>query len=267
MIETTYQLKRYPPPWFMGPRSNNPPATPSEYFSHRYPVETERWGCPFLELVVKDLDSGRQLLRPIALNDNFFAAILSDQCLGHSVVYFVPEQQWYFLDPRDHCYHPTTEEKLMTLLSALLLRCGEAMPRPVDRETLFIELRGEDSLKAVLKKARSILAADHTFFSADSPQRRVEGVENHSRMAVRFVREAVKKEEGRMLPIGECYVGFSEYCRNNNVEPVARNRFKQLIIEVMREEFGLSLRGDLKNAAGQYVRGWKGLTAESVQRN
>ena len=38
--------------------------------------------------------------------------------------------------------YPTTEEKLMTLLSALLLRCGEAMPRPVDRETLFVELRG-----------------------------------------------------------------------------------------------------------------------------
>ena len=119
MIETTYQLKRYPPPLCPGPKYFNRPITPSEYFSHRYPVETERWGCPFLEEVTEDLHSGCKLIRPLALNDNFFASILSDQRLGHSVVYFVPEQQWYFLDFPGHCYHPTTEEKLMTLLSAL----------------------------------------------------------------------------------------------------------------------------------------------------
>ena len=121
MIFTTYQLKRYPPPLFHGPKYTNPPATPSEDFSHRYPVETERWGCPCLERV-EEGDSHEwtpRIVTPIALNDNFFAAILSDQRLGHSVVYFVPEQQWYFLDPRDHCYHPTTEEKLMTLLSEI----------------------------------------------------------------------------------------------------------------------------------------------------
>ena len=119
----------------------------------------------------------------------------------------------------------------------------------------------------MLKKARSILAADHTFFSADSPQRRVEGVENQSRMAVRFVRAAVKKEEGRMLSIGECFVGFSEYCRSHSFEPVLRHHFKRLMREVFQEEFGLSLRGDLKNQEGKYLRGWKGLTLETSCRN
>ena len=54
----------------------------------------------------------------LAPNDNVFAAILSDQQLGHSVVYFDPERQWYFRAPRDGLFHPITEAKRMILLSA-----------------------------------------------------------------------------------------------------------------------------------------------------
>ena len=73
----------------------------------------------------------------MAWNDNFFVAIISDSQLGHSVVYVEAEQQWYFLDPRDDVYHPTTETKLMTLLSSLLVRCAEAMPPLVDKRSLL----------------------------------------------------------------------------------------------------------------------------------
>ena len=41
----------------------------------------------------------------------------------------------------------------MTLLSALLLRCAEQMPKNVDVENLFVRFREEDCLKSIVKKA------------------------------------------------------------------------------------------------------------------
>ena len=67
--------------------------------------------------------------------------------------------------------------------------------------------------------------------------------------------------------MNECFERFSEYCHNHDVEPVQRRQFKQLIVETVREEFGLGLRNDLKNAEGNYLRGWKGLAVEMNQRN
>src|SRR5471030_1647017 len=75
-----------------------PPATPSEWFARRYPAEVKRWGCPFLEAVEVDLVSGNKRITALSMNDCFFAAILSDSQLGHSLVFLDPEQQWYFLE-------------------------------------------------------------------------------------------------------------------------------------------------------------------------
>jgi hypothetical protein len=107
------------------------------------------------------------------MNNSFFAAALSDSQLGHSVVFYEPEQQWFYLNPRDQLYHPTSEAKLMTLLSALLIRAAEEMPAGVDRINLFVKFREEERLKAVVKQARSILATDSTFFSIGSPTRKI----------------------------------------------------------------------------------------------
>lgn len=244
-----------------------PPATPSEWFARRFPVETKRWGCPFLEAVVEDVQTGRKLVSAVSMNCSFLAAALSDSQLGHSVVFYEPEQQWLFLDPTDNCYHLTTEAKLMLLLSALLVRCAEEMPVNVDRINLFVKFREEERLKTVVKQARSILAADSTFFSANSPYRRVEGPEQHGRMARQFVGRLIKPQPGRMLSIGDCYEGFQGYCKNNGVEPVARRLFKQLVVEIIKEEFEVGFRSDLKDIDGRYLRGWKGLTVNVDARN
>ena len=266
----TYQLKRERElPWIMDESSypRPDPATPSEWFCRRYPVETKRWGCPLIEEVGVDLCTSLPTTKAVQMNDNFFAAILSDSQLGHSVVYVEAEQQWYFLDPRDNVYHPTSEAKLMTLLSSLLVRCAEAMPPLVDKRSLFVDLRNDEVLKGVVRKARSVLAADQSFFAVDSPHRRVNGIETHAQMARRFVQASVKPQPGRLLSMNECFERFSEYCHNHDVEPVQRRQFKQLIVETVREEFGLGLRNDLKNAEGNYLRGWKGLAVETAQRN
>jgi len=265
---TTVQLKRGDIPF--GLRDCNipaqPPATPSEWFARRFPAEVNRWGCPFLEEVVEDRISGSQRITATALNDNFFVSTLSDSQLGHSVVFYEPERRWYFLEPRDDCFYPTSDAKLMTLLSCLLVRCAEETPVTVDKVNLFVKFRAEEGLRAVVKKARSILEADATFFSPASPNRRVHGEEQPNQAARRFIQSAVKPQPGQLLSISDCYAGFEGYCRNNGVEPVAKKAFRQMIVEIIREEFGLGLRADMKNTKGRFERGWKGLAVESAGR-
>ena len=267
---TTFQLNRGEIPFAFRDVAVPPPkpATPSEWFAGRFPAEVKRWGCPFLEEVVEDRTTGRKTITAVSMNDCFFAAALSDSQLGHSVVYFESEQQWFYLEPRDgFFYHPTSEAKLMNLLSSLMVRCAEEMPACVDKVNLFVKFRDEQQLKAVIKKARSVLAADETFFSPTSPHRRIEGIELPAQAARRFIQSTVKPKPGQVLSIGDCYAGFADYCRNNGVEPVARKAFRQLVVEIIQEEFGLGLRADLKNDAGRYQRGWKGLAVDMNARN
>lgn len=216
---------------------------------------------------MEDVETGRKLVTAVSMNNSFFAAALSDSQLGHSVVYYEPEQQWFFLDPRDGLYHPTSEAKLMNLVSALLIRAVEEMPVGVDKVNLFVKFREEERLKAIIKQARSILAADSTFFSSTSPNRRVEGPEQHGRLARQFVGRLIKPQPGQLLSIGDCYEGFQGYCRNNGVEPVARKLFKELVVEIIKKEFEVGFRSDLKDTDGRYLRGWKGLTVEMNARN
>ncbi|MFA6544628.1 MAG: hypothetical protein WCS99_09405 [Limisphaerales bacterium] len=266
---TTVQLKRGDIPFAFRDITipAQPPATPSEWFTRRFPAETKLWGCPFLEEVVEDVETGRKRITAVSMNCSFLAAALSDSQLGHSVVFYEPEQQWFYLEPRDGQYHPTSEPKLMTLLSALLVRCAEEMPVNVDRANLFVKFREDDQLRSIVKQARSILEADSTFFSINSPYIRVEGKEQHGRLARQFIGQAVRPQPGQLLSITDCYAGFEGFCRNNGVEPVARKQFRQLVVDIIREEFGLGLRADLKNAQGRFQRGWKGLTVEVDARN
>ena len=269
MTTTTLKLERGPDPkeaFCYGP-PQHPPATPGEWFARRYPAAVEQWGAPILEAVVADAQ-GNQLVKPIELNDNFFASIISDQQLGHSVVFFQPEQQWFFHDPVDQLYHPTSEEKLIALLSALLARCAGEMPKNTDLIQLFCRFRAEDKLKAVVKRARAIHAADRNFFDGESAHQRAGGVDSFSDLARGFVRATVKRQPDQLLAESECFQRFNEYCRNNDATAeVSRRQFKQLIAEVIREEFAVGFRKDLKDGEGRYLRGWKGLAVELPQRN
>ena len=218
-----------------------------------------------MEAVIND-QQGNCLVKPIELNDNFFAAILSDPQFGHSVAF--SEQQWFFHDPVDQLYHATSEEKLIALLSALISRCAAEMPRNIDLIQLFCRFRAEDKLKAVVKRARAIHAADRNFFDGESAHQRAGVVESFSDLARGFVRATVKRQPNQLLSEGECFQHFNEYCRNNDsAAEVSRRQFKQLIAEVIREEFAVGFRKDLKDGEGRYLRGWKGLAVELPQRN
>ena len=103
----------------------------------------------------------------VGMNDDFFAGLLGgDRNLGHQVVFYVPEQQWCFYDCQFDYFVPTTEEKLMILLSQYLIHCCQEMPRFTDIGGLFLRFRSEDRLKHIVKKAKAMLAADKTFFES-----------------------------------------------------------------------------------------------------
>ena len=265
-FSTTLQLKRDNQTNQAGMMYAYHNATPSAWFSQRVPAEVKRWGCPFLEAVMTNPVMMTTTTQAMALNDNFFAAILSDQQLGHAVVFFEPEGQWYYREPRDGQFHPTTEAKLMTVLSALLLKCAEKLRSSVNMSPLFVVFRTEERLKAVVKKARSILAADSTFFSATSPHQRVAGDELPVRSARQFIQTSMKPTPGHLLTVQECFTAFLAFCERRGLAAGEQRAFRQFISEIIREEFGLAFRKDLKSADGRYMRGWKGLTLEVAGR-
>ena len=207
MTTTTLKLERGPDHkevFCYGPPTH-PPTTPGEWFARRYSLLVQQWGAPMLEAVISD-PQGNRLIRPLSLNEDFFAAILSDPQFGHSVVFYQPEQQWFFHDPVDDRYRTVNEDKLLVLLSSLITRCAEEMPRDVDVLRLFRDLRSEEVLRPIIKRARAIHAADATFFDENSNHQRVEGIECHAQLARRFVRSAVKVEKDRLLQIGRAHV-------------------------------------------------------------
>jgi NAD-dependent SIR2 family protein deacetylase len=172
-------LKKWEPePWPpMDFAVDRKPTTPSEWFSKMFPAHARIWGCPFIELV-QDLSDGLKRVNPMAQNLDFLGAILGgDEKMGHKVIYLEGEMQWYYLDQPSNIFKPTTDEKLANQLRALLIRCAEELPDTVHKLNLFLEFRSDKAIRAVVHRAKSILAADHTFFSVESKHQRQKGPE------------------------------------------------------------------------------------------
>jgi len=254
------QLKSFTPlPWPLNKSLEQKPATPAEWFSHRFPDAAKYYGCPFLEVKWKDLD-GLQYLKAVAMNEEFFAAILSTEGqFHHKTIYFEPEMQFYCLD-KDQVYKVTTEEKLKIVLSLYLVKCAEEMPLTVDKFNLFVLFRQEQQLKAIVRKARSILAAGHSFFTIDSPYKRLEGPEVPGRIARIFTQTALMPKSQERLTLSQTYAAFRDFCERSGLMVVERRAFKGLISAVIRDEYGIGLRHDIVDEGGKYRRGWSGLT-------
>ena len=253
---TTLELNTFEPgPW----QNEKKPGTAAEWFSTYFPDQLP-FGCPFIELREMGVD-GNQRISPLAPNIDFLAACLGgDKRLGHHVIYFDPDMQFFFYDPAQKVYKPTSEEKLGNLVRALLVRCAKAMPAQVHKLNLFLEFRKDDVVRSVVKRARSILAADESFFSPESKNIRLRGVEVHERIARNFVEQLLSKDPAKILTVTQAYVHFSEYLKRKEMAPLDRRDFKQMMAELIKEEFGLGLRNDLKEQETDKQKcGWKGL--------
>ena len=119
-------------------QTSQPAKTPNDWFCQRYPNQFEKYCSPFLELV-EPADNFTVQILPLSINLDFFAGVLGGRRdLGHHVIYFEPEMQWYFRDS-DGIYKPTTAEKLGNLYRGLMMKCAQDMLPNVHKLNLFHE--------------------------------------------------------------------------------------------------------------------------------
>jgi hypothetical protein len=232
------------------------PRTPNEWFTSRFPERVKIYGTPFLEM--KETLDGFTKITPLAMNFDFFAAALGgSRSLNHHVIYLEHEMQWYFLDV-DGIYKTTTADKLMNLYRALLMKCAEELlSGSVDIFNLFWEFRSDRNCKTIIQRAKSILAADHSFFSPTSPHQRIRGVELHERLARKFVEELLSVESGQVLMLHEAYTVFCSMLKQHDLAPLKRSDFKAMVVPLIKDEFNVALRNDLLMDGRSGGRGWK----------
>jgi len=233
------------------------PTTASIWFIEHFPGLVEKYGVPFVEVRETNV-GGFSRVTPVSINLDFFAGLLGgDPKLGHSVVYFEPEMQFYFKEPALLLYKPTSPEKLQNLYRAILMRCAQELPDENNKLNLCTEFRNDKYARAVVQRAKSVLAADSSFFSATAQNQRIRGIELHERIARKFVEELLTCEPGHTLLLTEAYAVFCDLVKNQSLEPVKRSDFKAIVVPLIRDQFNVCLRNDLKIDERQGVRGWK----------
>jgi hypothetical protein len=262
------QLKQWEPdPWPLTDYAiDGKPTTPSEWFSKMFPAQARIYGCPFIELA-EDRSDGLKKINPLAPNLDFLAAILGgDVKMGHKVIYLEGEMQWYYLDQRSGIFRPSTPEKLGNLLRALLIRCAEELPDTVHKLNLFLEFRSDKTIRAAIHRAKSILAADHTFFAVESKHQRQKGPELHERLARVFVEQVLEKRPGEALTLTNAYLVFCEFLKQKSMVPIKRSIFKGMLAPLVREVFDLGLRNDvIDQRTNKQTAGWKDLAAQEAE--
>lgn len=243
------------------PRS---PESASDWFCLMFPEQVRVYGCPFLEERKTD-GLGIVTKSPLSTNLDCLAACLGgDERLGHRVIFFVPEQQFYFYDPRDQMFHATTAQKLMNLLRGLLSRCAGVVKGDAAKFQLFHSLRSDQVVKAVVNRCKSVLAASPDFFSVNSPHQRVAGPELHQRLCQVFV-ERIERDPGQILTLKYAYELFSQFLKQKNMPVLTRAEVKLMLAELIREAYGLGIRNDLISVESQVQQcGWKGLRLVST---
>jgi hypothetical protein len=79
-----------------------------------------------------------------------------------------------------------------------------------------------------------------------------------------FVKDRLILQANELLTVQSAYAHFTEYCVSRGLVAVERKHFRSLIAEVIKEEYGVSYRKDLKNEQNKWVRGWKGIKVNDV---
>lgn len=232
-------------------------VSPNLWFSTRFPNETKQYGSAFLQSI--EPHQGWKLIRLQSINHHFFAAILGGRKeLNHRVVY-LPEKHTFYFKDYDGFFKPTTEQKLQTLSACWLMKCAEDMPTTVDRQKLIVEYRSAHSLRTISQLARSVLQVDEEFFGTGINYRK-EGRESMIDVTRRFVTTTIQPANNAEVSIDDVYAAYLLFCEEKEVKGATRNAFKQLIADSVREEHGLGIRNDLRDASGCWRRGWRGIT-------
>jgi hypothetical protein len=234
--------------------------TATDWFCRMFPVQVRVFGSPFLEQQGSD-HIGLITSPPLVSNIDCLAACLGgDVRLGHRVVYYLPELQYYYYDPADQMYHATTADKLGNLYRALMARCAAEVKGEGHIANIFYTFRSDSVVKAVVNRSKSLLAASEGYFGVKSANQRVEGPELHQRLAMVFAERLLEPCAGSILTVGQTYALFNRFVQSRNMPAIERRDFKSVMAEVIRDVYDLGVRNDLVNAETQkQQRGWLGL--------
>ena len=224
------------------------------------------YGYPFLTSIPKNAPAGSVALfveKLLGINVNFFGAYVGgDKRLGHSVVFYVPEGKFYFLDPAVNVFVPTTEDKIRLGLSLTLQRHAGGLPVN-QAQTILKEYCSPATLDEIIYKAKTLLSVDRGFFEGPHANRRVI-VEDEAakRVAVTvrsFIETQIEADDGGVLTITECFEYLQSYLGHQGTALNGIKGLREVLRDKIREVYGKGLRNDLVLPGEKCAMGWKGL--------
>jgi phage/plasmid-associated DNA primase len=74
-----------------------------------------------------------------------------------------------------------------------------------------------------------------------------------------FVKNALERVDGADLTVQECFAAYAEYCNERGWTTLARNKFGQLIGDIVTRQHRLTVRHDILDINRKSQRGWRGL--------
>ena len=230
-------------------------GTATDWFCAMFPTQVRVFGSPFLEQAANTIST------PLVPNIDCLAACLGgDERLGHRVIYYVTELQFYFFDPADQMFHATNDQKMGNLLRGLLARCAAEVRGEGHLVNIFHTFRSDSVVRAVVNRAKSLLEADPDFFGVKSQHQRIAGPEIHHRLALVFAQRLLEPCSDSILTVAQTYTLFNTFAKSRHMPEMKRGTFKCMMAEVIRDAYDLGVRNDLVNPQTEKQQcGWKGL--------
>ena len=133
----------------------------------------------------------------------------------------------------------------------------------MDITNLVVRFREDSCLQSIISKSKAALQTERCFFEGKHGKRRyVDGKyidPNEEPSYEQFVKKAIVREPEAKLTVGDAFHRYYQFCRDNQMKPLTRSEFKQLVAEVIREQFKLGLRHDVPGEGGKHNHGWYGI--------
>ena len=239
------------------------PLNPNQWFGNKFPAATKLFGPAFLVAIAKN-QNGFDVTYPLHPNEDFFAAIIGGEAQYKlQVVYHPQEDRFYFYDYRLAAFCPTNEDKLRLLISNYFLRCSQECCHRVDVRNFVTLFRNDEMLDSIIERAKTILECQPCFFSGKDGQRRYVGgkfIEPDAKPAHElFVKKAIVRNPASKLTVSDAFCRYHKFCQSNCMPALTRTEFKDLVSDVIREEFKIGLRHDILGIHGKQTHGWDGL--------
>ncbi len=96
----------------------------------------------------------------------------------------------------------------------------------------------------------------------EAGNQRNQGPESYEKLAKYFVQQALELQPGEILTLTDAFQSFSQFLKRKEMDPIKRPFFKGMVIPIVREEFNVSLRNDLRGRSSpKQMCGWKDLRA------